>query len=190
MILSKNTKAALLLVDIQTGFDRVEHWGGNRNNPSAELNASFLLEKWRKEQMPLFHIKHNSPLAYSPLHQSQDGNQIKKVVAPNAGEPIIEKDVNSAFINTNLKPLLDKQNIEALVICGLTTDKCVSTTTRMAGNLGYKTFLVTDACATFDQVGIDGKLYDAELVHQIHIASLKDEFATVVETNTLLQYWL
>jgi nicotinamidase-related amidase len=96
--------------------------------------------------------------------------------------------VNSAFIGTNLKDLLDKSNISKLVIVGLTTDHCISTTTRMAGNFGYDTYLVSDATATFNKKGIDGQNYSAELIHETALASLNNEFATVVTTASLKKY--
>ncbi|HEX4372535.1 MAG TPA: isochorismatase family protein, partial [Puia sp.] len=105
---------------------------------------------------------------------------------PNNGEPIIKKNVNSAFIGTNLQQQLDDAGINKLVIVGLTTDHCISTTTRMAGNYGYDTFLVSDAIATFDKVGVDGQKFSAEILHETALASLHKEFATVLKTNELL----
>jgi nicotinamidase-related amidase len=95
--------------------------------------------------------------------------------------------VNSAFIGTNLKELLDNEKITKLVIVGLTTDHCVSTTARMAGNFGFDTFLVSDATATFNKKGIDGQNFSAELIHETALASLNGEFATVVTTDFLKQ---
>ena len=109
-----------------------------------------------------------------------------EVVKPNASEPIIKKNVNSAFIGTDLKEQLDRAGIKKVVIAGLTTDHCVSTTTRMAGNYGYETFLVMDATATFDKTGVDGQKYSAELIHETALASLNIEFATLVKTEGLL----
>jgi nicotinamidase-related amidase len=105
---------------------------------------------------------------------------------PNATEPVIKKNVNSAFIGTDLKEQLDRAGIKKVVLAGLTTDHCVSTTTRMAGNYGYDTFLVSDATATFDKTGVDGQKYSAELIHETALASLHNEFATVVKAEELI----
>ena len=177
---------ALLLIDLQKGFEDLNYWGGHRNNPQAEEKAAQLLRFWRQHQLPVFHIKHNSTNPASPLVKGQIGNEIKDLVRPAAHEPIIEKNVNSAFIGTDLQERLDQKGIKHLVIAGLVTDHCVSTTVRMAGNLGYDAFLVADATATFDRVGPNRKKYPAEMVHEMELASLYGEFANVVETDALL----
>jgi nicotinamidase-related amidase len=184
---SQIRKPALILVDIQKGFENVEYWGGQRNNPDAELRASELLRMWRNHGLPVFHVQHCSSITTSLLHETHPGNQFNDQVAPAKGEPIIKKNVNSAFIGTDLQAQLDHANITTLVIAGLTTDHCISTTTRMAGNLGYKTFLVADATATFNKKGIDGQNFPAELIHQTALASLDKEFATVITTDFIKQ---
>jgi len=185
MNISKSDNPALILIDIQKGFDDIAYWGGQRNNPDAENNAAELLKIWRENQLPIFHIQHCSTNPTSLLNETNQGNEIKEMVKPNIGEPIIKKNVNSAFIGTNLKQLLDEQKIKTLVIVGLTTDHCVSTTTRMAGNFGFDTFIVSDATATFNKMGVDGQVFSAELIHETALASLNGEFATVVTTAFL-----
>ncbi len=187
MSLSKTDRPALLLVDIQKGFDDINYWGGQRNNPNAEKNAGELLKNWRENNLPIFHIQHCSSNPDSLLHETKPGNEFMDVVKPMDGETIIKKNVNSAFIGTDLKERLDKANISKLVIVGLTTDHCVSTTTRMAGNFGYDVFLVADATATFNKKGLDGQNFSAELIHETALASLNEEFATVVTTNFIKQ---
>ena len=187
MGISKSDRPALILIEIQKGFDDVEYWGGQRNNPDAENNAGELLELWRKNQLPVFHIQHCSSTPTSLLNETNEGNQFKDIVKPINDEPIIKKNVNSAFIGTNLKELLDNEKITKLVIVGLTTDHCVSTTARMAGNFGFDTFLVSDATATFNKKGIDGQNFSAELIHETTLASLNGEFASVVTTDFLKQ---
>lgn len=136
--------------------------------------------------MPVFYIQHCSQVAGSPLRPGTPGNEIKEIVAPSIGEPIITKSVNSAFIGTDLESQLKRRSIEALVVVGITTDHCVSTTARMAGNMGFEVYVVSDATATFDRVGPDGKTYKAEEIHAVNLASLHNEFATVVDTKSLL----
>jgi nicotinamidase-related amidase len=187
MNLSKADQPALLLIDIQKGFDDIAYWGGQRNNPNAENNAAELLKLWRKNNLPIFHIQHCSSIPTSLLHETHEGNAFQDIVKPMGLEPIIRKNVNSAFIGTTLKEQLDKAKISKLVIVGLTTDHCVSTTTRMAGNLGYEAFLVSDATATFNKKGIDGQNFSAELIHETALASLNDEFASVVTTEFIKQ---
>jgi nicotinamidase-related amidase len=177
---------ALILIDIQQGFDEHAYWGGTRNNPGAESNAKLLLQQWRDKKLPLFHINHNSVNPASPLHPNQPGNAVKEVVKPLPGETVIKKNVHSAFIGTNLKQQLDEQHITAVVIAGLTTDQCVSTTTRMASDYGYQTWLVADASATFAKKDLHGNTIDAETIHQANLASLQKDFATVLNTNDLL----
>jgi nicotinamidase-related amidase len=186
-IITKAARPALILVDIQQAFDDIDYWGGQRNNPDAELRASELLQLWREHGLPLFHIQHCSSTLTSPLHETHPGNRFKEMVTPAEGEPVIQKNVNSAFIGTDLQARLDDAKITTLVIVGLTTDHCVSTTTRMAGNLGYETFLAADATATFNKKGTNGQNYSAELIHETALASLNDEFATVVSSDFIKQ---
>ncbi|QEY26541.1 cysteine hydrolase family protein [Neisseria zalophi] len=183
----KDNNTALILIDIQKGFDNEAFWGGNRNNRHAEENCARILAKWRELKLPVFHITHSSQNPDSLLHKSHPGFEIKDLVKPLSGEPVITKEVNSAFIGTDLKAQLDKQGITHLVIVGLTTNHCVSTTTRMAGNYGYHTYLISDATATFDITGINGEHFDAETVHQVTLANLNKEFATIIDTEKLLE---
>ncbi len=179
-------KAALLIIDVQQGFD--DPGWGQRNNPQAETNIAKLLAAWRQTQRPIFHIQHLSLEADSPLRADTTGHAFKEMVQPQQDEPIIQKNVNSAFIGTDLEERLHKDDIDTLVIVGLTTDHCVSTTSRMAGNLGFNTYIVSDATATFDRMSYDGKRFTAEDIHAISLASLHQEFATVTDTDTLLKY--
>ena len=181
-----NPTPALLLIDIQKGFDDLAHWGG-RNNPQAEANAQRLLTYWRGQGWPIVHVQHCSVSPTSPLREGQEGNEFKDEVKPGPGEPVFQKSVNSGFIGTGLQTYLEEQGLRTLVIGGLTTDHCVSTTTRMAGNYGFDTYLVADATATFDKTGPDGQPYAAELIHQTALASLHGEFATVLTTDQLLE---
>ena len=180
-------KFALLLIDIQKGLDEVDFYGGQRNNANAENNAALILNWFREKKLPVFHVKHSSQNPKSPLHDSKPGFAIKEEVKPLASEPVIVKTVNTAFIGTNLKDQLFKQNINCLVIVGLTTNHCISSTVRMAANLGFKVILIADACAAFDQIGMNNQKQDAEQVHQITLGNLKTEFAELFTTKEIVQ---
>ena len=176
--------AALIIVDVQKGFD-LPGWG-ERNNPQAEDNIARLLDAWRRTGRPLYFIRHHSTKPQSPLRPGQQGSEIKDVVAPLPGEPVVTKHVHSAFIGTDLEKMLRDAGQGTVVVTGLTTDHCVSTTARMAGDMGFSTYVVADATAAHDREGFDGRRYPADEVHSTALASLQGEFATVVDTDTLL----
>lgn len=182
------TTIALLLIDVQQGFGKQywNYWGGNRNNPNAEAVCGRLLTHFRGKQLPIFHIRHNSTEERSKLCPDHAGFAFCDEVVPLCGEPIIDKTVNSAFIGTQLDDKLIALGVKRLVIAGLTSSHCVSTTTRMAGNLGYTVYVPSDATATFDRVGADGERYEAELVHEISLANLHKEFCTVMTADEIM----
>jgi len=173
----------VLPVDIQQGLDDWPYWGGTRSTPDFEANVAALLTSARTARQALIHIKHNSTNPDSPLRPGQVGNDFKPEAQPQPGEPVIGKSVNSAFIGTDLESRLKDMSTDRLIIFGLTTQHCVSTTVRMAGNLGFRTYLVGDATAAFPIRQADGQMIDAETIHRIHLASLDGEFATVISTQ-------
>jgi nicotinamidase-related amidase len=177
--------AALILVDVQQAF--VDPRWGQRNNPNAESNIARILESWRNSERPIRHVVHDSVEPNSLLRPGLPGNAIQSVAAPKTGEPVYHKHVNSAFIGTSLEKDLRQDGIDTLVIVGLTTNHCISTTARMAGNLGFKTFVVSDATATFSRLALDGTLRSADAVHSAALSDLQEEFATVVNTAQILK---
>jgi len=177
--------AVLLVVDVQKGMDRYAQQY-NRNNPDLERNIARLQSAWRKTGRPIIHVQHLSKEPKSPLRPGQPGVEIKDEVRPLPGEPVVQKSVSSAFIGTTLEADLRGRGITTLIVVGMQTNMCVSTTARMAGNLGFNTYVVSDATATFDNTGPDGRRYASELLHDVALADLNGEFSTVVDTKTLL----
>lgn len=180
----RSGKCALLIIDVQKAFED-EKWG-ERNNPNAENNIKQILSVWRNLGWDVIHVQHKSNKIDSVFHPNHEGFQIKEIVKPIKDEVIIEKTVNSAFIGTDLENLLKEKQITHVVVTGLTTPHCVSTTTRMSGNLGFKTYVISDATAAFELKGRNGKIYTAEDVHDVSLVTLHEEFATILTTNELL----
>ena len=182
--MSPSARTALLIIDVQQGLDEPRY--GQRNNPDAEKRIADLLEGWRESDRPVIHVQHQSLEPGSPLRAEEPGNAIKAEALPVSGEPIFHKHVNSAFIGTDLESYLRGRGIDSLVMAGLTTDHCVSTTARMAANLGFTVTVVEDATATFERCGADGTHYSADLMHGAALASLHGEFATVRRADDIL----
>ncbi len=185
-LIKHTSKVALLLVDFQQGFEDEAYWGGNRNNPNAEQQAFQLLSAWREKDFPIVHVRHASTNPHSPLAAHHPGHAYIKILEPLEEEINLTKQTNSAFIGTGLTEMLQEMEITAVVICGLVTNHCVSTTARMAANLGFDTVVVSDATAAFDAKGIDGQEFSSELVHQVSLANLNKEFADIRDTAGLL----
>jgi len=175
----------LLLIDVQKGF--LSPVWGQRNNPGTEENISKLLARCRSIGFPILHVQHLSTSPHSPLRPGQDGVEFMECSEPKENEPIIQKSVNSAFIGTDLKERLESMRASKLIVVGIATDHCVSTTVRMAANLGFQPIVVSDATATFDRVSDKGVRYPAETVHEITLSSLHGEFAEVMSSHKLLQ---
>ncbi len=171
---------SLIIIDQQKGIDNPRL--GKRNNPSAEKHMLSLLDAWRNNNWPIFHIKHRSKEPTSIFWPGQEGFDFKDEFIPFAGERVIEKSVPCAFTNNSLETELNKIGSREIVIVGVVTNNSVESTARTGGNLGYKVYVVEDACYTFDKTDFFGTLRTAQEVHAMSLANLHNEYAEVVNS--------
>lgn len=190
----KNNKPALLLVDIQKAFLDEDYPGSDenyvgvkRNNPKAEEICGSVLKKWRDLGYLIIHVRHSSTSSKSKLHESSPGFEFNDFVKPKAEEIVLTKKVNSSFIGTGLKEILDSNKVTSIVIVGMTTNHCISTTVRMSGNLGYDTYLVSDSTAAYCNILKNGEIIDCEDVYKISLSNLDGEFCKVLTSDELFE---
>ncbi|MEU6556866.1 cysteine hydrolase family protein [Streptomyces sp. NPDC046915] len=184
--------AALVVVDVQKGFEEAGFWGP-RNNPAADDNIAALIDVWQSTGRPVVFVRHDSPKPQSPLRPGYAGNDLKEYVAERRGkgagaELFLTKTVNSAFLGTpDLGAWLTAEGIGQVVVIGIQTNMCVETTARMGGNLGYDVVVPYDATYTFDLEGPFGWRRSAEEVAQASAVSLHGGgFARVVTTEEVV----
>jgi nicotinamidase-related amidase len=173
-------RRALIVVDVQRGFDDEAYWGP-RDNPACEANVERLIAAARERGDAVVFVRHDSDEPDSPLRPGQAGNAFKDCVT---GEPdlLVTKTVNAAFLGEpRLGDWLDAQGIRGIDVCGITTNHCCETTARLGGNLGYDVRFVLDATHAFDRAGIP-----AEELRRVTAANLDGEFATVVTTDEVV----
>ena len=185
MLLSQSNNPVLLIIDVQKGIDD-PYWGSWRNNVNAEHKIASLLKIWRKHTLPIVHVQHCSKNVESPYYPNQAGHDFKDEVQPLEGEVVIQKEETSAFIKTDLESHLHANNYDTLVITGVITNNSVEATARMAGNLGFKTVVVSDATATFEKKDLQGKLHPAKTIHSISLANLQGEYANILSTKEVI----
>jgi len=176
--------SVLLPVDMQQAFD-LPQWP-RRWNGAVDSNGLALIEAWRSRSLPIIHVRHDSVTPGSTLAPGHPGNAFRPGFGPRGDEALVAKGVNSAFIGTDLDLRLKRLGIRTVVVFGITTDMCVSTTVRTGANLGYDMVLVEDACDCFDLPDGAGGTIPARTSHQVHVATLRFEFAKVVTTQDVL----
>lgn len=176
---------ALVIVDAQRGFDDASWWGV-RDNPECEANIAALLAEWRKQRRPVVYVQHDSSAPESPLTPGQPGHGFKDFIDGNP-DLLVHKSVNSSFHGApDLDAWLESNSINAIVVCGITTNHCCETTARVGGNLGYQVYFALDATHTFNRAAPDGDNVPAEELTRITAVNLHGEFATVVRTTDLI----
>jgi Amidases related to nicotinamidase len=169
---------ALLVIDVQEAMFQLEEPPYNADQMVANIQR--LLQEARSRSLPVIYVRHAGLDERSPLHPSKPGWPIYSAIAPQAGEPIVDKQHSDSFWDTNLHALLNDLGVRKLIITGMQTDYCVDTTCRRALSLGYEVTLVSDAHSTWG----NGVL-TAEQIVQHHNQTLGDGFATLRSTDQL-----
>lgn len=176
---------ALVVVDVQRGFDNEAFWGP-RNNPDCERNIAVLIAAWRAQDWPIVYVRHASTNPSSPLRRESPGFEFKDVVT---GEPdlLITKSVHSAFHgDEDLDGWLKEHGITGVAICGIQTNMCCETTARQASDLGYDMIFVLDATHTFDIKTPVHKVYRAREIARYTAVTLEADFGRVMNTVDLV----
>jgi len=178
--------AVLIPVDMQRGFDDPS-WPPGWNT-DVDANGLALLALWRAAGWPIVHVRHNSVEPGSTLAPGQPGNAFRPGFEPRGGEGLVSKSVNSAFIGTDLDLRLRRLGVDTVVVFGITTDMCVSTTIRVGANLGYRMVMAHEACDCFDVPDAKGVIISARESHRVHVATLGFEFATLASQDDLVRW--
>ncbi|WP_048648034.1 cysteine hydrolase family protein [Nitratireductor soli] len=178
------TKTALMVIDFQN-----EYFSGRMpipNGTAALSNAKRLVEWADEHGMPVYHVQHVTPPGAPIFAEGGDTVGFHPDIAPAPHHKIVRKTSVSVFPTTNIDEQLKNANIETLVIAGLMTHACVSGAARDAVPLGYEVVVASDACATRDITGPDGKTMPHESLHSASLVTLSDTFAEILDTNAVL----
>lgn len=179
------SKRALVLIDIQNDYFPGGRWPLSGIDAASD-NAVALLAKARAEGDFVVHVRHEFASADAPFFTPDSaGAKTHPKVESLDSEPVVLKHQVNAFLDTDLKALLDEQGVTELVICGAMSHMCVDAGTRAAADLGYQCLVIHDACATHDQE-FQGAIVPAAQVHAAFMSALQFGYAKVLSTEEYL----
>ncbi|MHC2252106.1 nicotinamidase-related amidase [Bradyrhizobium embrapense] len=174
--------SCLVLIDIQN-----EYLAGPLALPDAGpaiARATALLGRARESGAAIIHIAHKGAPG-SLFDRSAERGAIIAPLSPRPGEIVIEKQLPNAFAGTDLNAQLAATGRKELVLAGFMTHMCVSSTARAALDLGFRTTIDADSCATRDLPDGKGGTIAARLIHDVALAELSDRFAIIARGNAL-----
>ncbi|KAK5010660.1 hypothetical protein LTR28_008497 [Elasticomyces elasticus] len=123
-----------------------------REGHRADLSSLSARELFRSRNNPSgLGIGDSGPLGRL-LIRGEEGHDTIPELYPLPGEPVIDKPGKGAFTYTDFELLLRIRGIRNLIIAGVTTDVCVSTTVREANDRGFECMVVSDSCAASEEV--------------------------------------
>jgi nicotinamidase-related amidase len=174
--------AALVLIDIQN-----EYLAGPLALPDAGpaiARAAALLARARERGSAIIHIAHRGKPG-GLFDRTADRGAIVAELAPLADELVIEKELPNAFAGTDLQAQLGTSGRKNIVLAGFMTHMCVSSTARAALDLGFRTTIDADSCATRDLPDGRGGALSARTIHEVALAELSDRFAIIARGDAL-----
>ncbi len=175
-------ESCLVLIDLQN-----EYRAGPLALPGADAaiaSAAGLLARARQCGATIIHVAHKGK-AGGLFDREAARGAIVDSLAPLANEPVIEKPLPNAFAGTDLQARLAAAGRKNVVLAGFMTHMCISSTARAALDLGYRTTVVSDACATRDLPDGHGGAVAAALIHEVALVELSDRFAIITRSDGL-----
>ncbi|HEY9411802.1 MAG TPA: cysteine hydrolase family protein [Jiangellaceae bacterium] len=139
---------ALIVVDVQESFRQRPNWPAV-SNPAIVEQVARLVERARSRGDLVVWVLHSEPGTGTVFDPASGHVRLMAGLEPAVGEAIVTKTSINAFTTTNLQQLLTSNGVRELVVCGIQTEQCCETTTRVASDLGYDVTFVVDATATF-----------------------------------------
>ena len=149
----------------------------------ALVEMKKLLARARSLSVPIFHVVHHTQPGAPIFNPDSPMSDIIDAVKPVGNEPVIKKNLPSAFVHTDLEKYLKDTGRKEVVVAGFMTHMCINATTRSAVDLGFAPTVIASACATRDLPAPDGTVLSAETVHRSNLASLADLLACVCDTT-------
>jgi nicotinamidase-related amidase len=167
----------LVLIDFQN-----EYRAGPLALPGVDAAIAAgarLLAQARRSGANIFHVAHKGKPG-GLFDRGAERGAIVADVAPQGGEPVVEKPLPNAFAGTDLQTLLAATGRKNVILAGLMTHMCISSTARAGLDLGYRVTIDAASCATRDLPDSKGGVIAAAMVHEVALVELSDRFAIIV----------
>ena len=177
---------ALVIIDVQN-----DYFPGGRKELKDSLealeNIQKVIKNCREKGCKIIFIKH---IAIKPTAtffiNGTSGVEIHKGIEPEENDEIIIKNYPNSFRETDLKEVLNRNQITDLVFTGMMTHMCVDTTVRAAFDLGYSSILISDCCATLD-LTYENEMIKAKEVQNVFLAALNGTFCKIMITDDFIE---
>ena len=176
------SKSALLVIDLQNEYLPTGKLPVVNIEQAAE-NAAKVIAKARQDGTQVIHIQHIFANGEMPVFEpNSNGIEFQEAVKPQENEIVTVKNNVNSFLNTNLKEVLDTNDVTELVVIGAMSHMCVDAAVRAAADFGYKVKVVHDACATLD-LEFNGLKVPAVYAHATLMAAFEFAYAQVISTE-------